>query len=98
MDDLIKLGAVIDFQKNSIYFSNYKVRVTVDGKSRESRSAMTKLQEVPEFLAICPELFVKDVSQELPPVRQLMHWICLIDPGKLVKTPNFKAPQALMSK
>jgi len=42
MDDLIRLGAVIDCQKNSIYFSKYKVRVTCDGKSRESRSAMTK--------------------------------------------------------
>jgi len=34
MDDLIRLGAVIDCQKNSIYFSKYKVRVTGDGKSR----------------------------------------------------------------
>jgi len=59
---------------------------------------MTKLQEVPEFLVMCPELFVKDISQELPPVRQLMDRICLIDPGKLVKTPTLKAPQALMSK
>jgi len=36
MDDLIRQGAVIDCQKNSIYFSKYKVRVTCDGKSRES--------------------------------------------------------------
>jgi len=36
MDNLIRLGAVIDCQKNSIYFSKYKVRVTCDGKSRES--------------------------------------------------------------
>jgi len=31
MDDLIEQGAVIDCQKNSIYFSKYKVRVTCDG-------------------------------------------------------------------
>jgi len=36
MDDLLRLGAVIDCQKNSIYISKYKVRVTCDGKSRES--------------------------------------------------------------
>jgi len=42
MDDHIRLGAVIDCQKNRIYFSKYKVRVTCDGKSRESRLAMTK--------------------------------------------------------
>jgi len=37
MDELISLGAVINCQKNSIYFSKYKVRVTCDGKSTESR-------------------------------------------------------------
>jgi len=47
MDNLIKLGAVIDCQKNSIYLSKYKVRVTCDRECRESRSAITKLQEVP---------------------------------------------------
>jgi len=30
MDDLIKLGVVIDCQKKSIYFSKYKVSVTCD--------------------------------------------------------------------
>jgi len=37
MDDLIRLGAVINCQNNSIYFSKYKVRVTCDRKSREFR-------------------------------------------------------------
>jgi len=99
MDDLIRLGAVINCQKNSIYFSKYKVRVTCDGKSRESRSAMTKPQEVPDFLTMFPKVFVKEVHEELPPVRKIMHRISLmIDPTKLLKTPTFKAPQALMFK
>ena len=98
MDNLIKLGAVIDCQKNSIYFSKCNVRVTCDGKSRESRSAMTKPQEVPDFLAMFPKVFVKQVPEKLPAVRKIMHRISLIDPMKLLKTPTFKAPQALMPK
>jgi len=92
MDDLIRLGAVIDCQKNSIYFSKYKVRVTCDGKSRESRSAMTKPQEVPDFLAMFPKVFVKEVPVELPLVRKIMHRISLIGSTKLLKTPTFEAP------
>jgi len=98
MDDLIRLGAIIDCQKNSIYFSKYKVRVTCNGKSRESRSAMTKPQEVPDFLAMFPKVFVKEVPEEQPPVRKIKHRISLIEPTKLLKTPTFKAPQALMPK
>jgi len=98
MDDLIRLGAVIDCHKNSIYFFKYKVRVTCDGKSSESRSAMTKPQEVPDFLAMFPKVFVQEVPEELPRVRKIMHRICLVDPTKLLKTPRFKAPQALMPK
>ena len=98
MDDLIRLGAVIDCQKNSIYVSKYKVRVTCDGKSRESRSAMTKPQEVPDFLEMFPKVFVKEVREKLPPVRKIMHRISLIDATKRLKTPTLKAPQALMTK
>jgi len=98
IDDLIRLGAVIHCQKNSIYFSKYKVRVTCDGKSRESRSAMTKPQEVPDFLSMFPKVFVKEVPEELPPALKIMHRISLIDPTKLLKTRTFKAPQASMSK
>jgi len=98
MDDLIRLEVVIDCQKNSIYFSKYKVRVTCDGKSRESRSAMKKPQEVPDFLAMFPNVFIKEVPEEQPPVRQIMHRISYIDPTKVLKTPTFKAPQALMPK
>jgi len=89
MDDLIRLGAVIDCPKNSIYFSKYQVRVTREGKSRESRSAMTKLQELPDFLAMFPKGFVKPVPEELSPVRKIMHRISLIDPMKLLKTHTF---------
>jgi len=70
----------------------------VTEKSRESRSAMTKPQEVPDFLAMFPKVFVKEVPEELPPVGKIMHRISLIDPTKLLKTPTFKAPQALMPK
>jgi len=41
MHNVIRLGADIDCQMNSIYFSKDKVRVICDGKSRESGSAMT---------------------------------------------------------
>jgi len=98
MDDLIRLGAVIDCQKNNIYFSKYKVRVTCDGKSRESRPAIMKSQEVPDFLAMFPKIFVKDVPEELPPVRRIMDRISLIDPTKPFKTPTFTALPALMTK
>jgi len=98
IDDLIRLGVVIDCQKNSISFSKYKVRVTCDGKSRESRSAMTKPQEVQDFLGMFPKVFVKEVPEELPPVRKIMHRISLMHPTKLVKTLTFKAPQVLITK
>ena len=98
MDDLIRLGAVIDCQRNSIYVSKYKVRVTCDGKSRESRSPMTKPQEVPDFLAMFPKVFFKDVPEELPPARKIMDRISLIDVTKLLKTPTVKGPQELMTK
>ena len=75
IDDLIRLGAVIDCQNKTIYFSKYKVRVTCDRKSRESRSARTKPQEVPDFLAMFPKVFVKEVPEELPLVRKIMHRI-----------------------
>jgi len=59
---------------------------------------MTKPQEVPDFLTMFPKVFVKEVPEELPPVRKIMHRISLIDPTKLLKTPTFKASQALMPK
>jgi len=96
MDDVIRLEAVIDCQKNTIYFSKYKVRVTCDGKSRDSRSPMTKPQEVPDFLAMFPKVFVKEVPEELHPVRKIMHRISLIDPTKLLKTPtHLQSPSSL---
>jgi len=98
MDDLIRLGVVIDCQKNSIYFAKYKVRVTCDGKSKKSRSAMTKPQEVPDFLAMFPKVFVKEVHEELPPAHNIIHRINLIDQMKLLKRPTFNAPEALMTK
>jgi len=59
---------------------------------------MTKPKEVPDFLAMFLKVFVKEVPKELPPVSQIMHMISLIDPTKPLKTPTFKAPQALMPK
>jgi hypothetical protein len=98
MDDLSRLGAVIDCQKNSIYFADHKVRVTCDGKSRQPRSAMTKPEDIPDIIGQFPKVFVKEVPEELPPARKVMHRITLKDPTKLTKTPTFKAPQALMPK
>jgi len=99
MDDLIRLvRAIIDCQKKSIYFSKYKVRVTCDGKSRESRSPMTRPQEVPDILAMLPKVFVTEVPEELPPVRKITHRIILMDLIELLKTRTFKPPQVLMTK
>ena len=42
MDDLMRIGAVIDCQKNSIYIPKYKVRVHSNGNSPHQRSAMTR--------------------------------------------------------
>ena len=98
MNDLTRLGAVIDCQKNSIYFPKYKVRVHCNGNSAHQRSAMTRAQEVPDFPAMFPEVFVKELLEDMPPVRKILHRIILKDPRKLVKTPTFKAPQVLMPK
>jgi len=67
MDDLGGVGAVINCQKNSIYSSKFKIRLTWDGKLKESISAITKSQEVPDSLAMFPKVFVKEVHEELLP-------------------------------
>ena len=59
---------------------------------------MTKAQEVPDFPALFPEVFVKELPDTMPPVRKILHRITLKDLTKLCKTPTFKAPQALMPK
>jgi len=58
---------------------------------------MTKTQEIPDMLAMFPKVFVKEVPDELPPVRKIIHRISLIDSRKLLKTRTFKAPQALIT-
>jgi len=98
MDDLMRLEAVIDCQKNSIYFLKHKVRVTCGGKSREGRSAMMKPQEVSDFLAMFPKVFVKEVPEERPLVGKIMYRINIIDLMRLIRRHAFKAPQALMFK
>ena len=98
MDDLTRMGAVIDCQKNSIYFPKYKVRVDCNGNSAHQRSAMTRAQEVANFPARFPEVFVKELPEDMPPVRRILHRIPLENPTELLKTPTFKAPQALMLK
>ena len=57
---------------------------------------MTKAQEVPDFPALFPEVFVKELPEDMLPVRKILHRITLKDPTKLLKTPTFKAQQALM--
>ena len=98
MDDLTRMGAVIDCQKNSIYFSKFKVRVHCNGNSAHQRSAMTKAKEVPDFPEMFPEVFIKELPEDMPPVRKILHRITLYELTKLLKTPTFKAPQALMPK
>ena len=59
---------------------------------------MTKAQEVPDFPAMFPEVFVKELPEDMPPVNQILNRFTFKDPTKLLKTPTFKAPQALMPK
>ena len=59
---------------------------------------MTKAREIPDFPAMFPEGFVKELPEDMPPVRKILHRITLKDPTKLLKTSTFKAPQALMAK
>ena len=98
MDDLRRMGAVIDCPKNSIYFPKYKVRVHCNGNSAHQRSAMSRAQEVPDFPAMFPEVFVKELPEDMPPVSKILDRITLKDPTNLLKTPTFKAAQALMPK
>ena len=51
-----------------------------------------------DFPAMFPKVFVKEVPEELPPLRKVMHRITLKDSSNLAKTPTFKARQALMRK
>ena len=98
MDDLMKTGAVIDCKKNSIYFPEHKVKVNCGGKSAMPRSAMTKAEEVPNFIGMFPDVFVDEIPEKLLPKRKILHRITLKDPTKLIKTSTFKAPQALIPK
>jgi len=96
MDDLARFGAEINCRKSTIYFPDYKVRIYCDGKSTQGRSAMAKPQERPDFPSLFPEVFVKEIPKELPPLRPILHRIVLKDPTKLIKTPVFKCPNALL--
>ena len=80
IDDLIKLGAVIDSKKNTIYFADHKVRVTCEAKSTQPRSAMAIPEEVPDFPEMFPKVFVKEVPEELPPLRKVMLQSCTKSP------------------
>ena len=77
MDDLTRMGAVIHWQKNSIYIHKYKVRVHCNGNSAHQRSAMKKAQEVPDFPAMFPEVFVKKLPEDMPPVKTIFYGIPL---------------------
>ena len=45
-----------------------------------------------------PEVFVKEIPEELPPLRPILHRIVLKDPTKLIQTPVFKCPEALLER
>ena len=74
------------------------VRVHCIGNSTHPRLAITRAQEAPDFPAMFPEVVIKELPEDMPPVRKILHRITLKDLTKLLKTPTFKAPQALMPK
>ena len=55
-------------------------------------------EEVPDFAAMFPKVFVKEVPEELPPLRKIMHRITLKDPSNLMITSTLQVPHALMPK
>ena len=57
---------------------------------------MTKAQEVPDFPAMFPKVFVKEQPEDNPLVRKILHRIILKNSTKLLKTLVFKGPQVLM--
>ena len=59
---------------------------------------MTKPQEKPDFPSLFPEGFVKEIPEELPPLHPILHRIVLKNPTKLIKTPVFKCPDALLGR
>ena len=59
---------------------------------------MTKPQDKPDFPCLFPEGFVKEIPEELPPLCPKLHRIILKDPTKLIKTPVFKCPDALLGR
>ena len=85
MDDLTRMGAVINGQKSSISFPKYKVRVHCNGNSAHQKSAMTRAQEVPDFPAMFPEVFVKERAEDMALVRKISHRISLKHLTKLLK-------------
>jgi len=59
---------------------------------------MAKPQEKPDFPSLFPEVFVKEILEEVPPLCPILHRIVLKDPTKLIKTPVFKCPDALLGR
>ena len=52
---------------------------------------MRRAQEIPDFPAMFPEVFVKKLPEDMPPVRKILHRITLKDPTKLLKTAFFQS-------
>jgi len=98
MDDPARFGAEINCPKSTIYFPDHKVSISDDRKLTNSRSAMAKPQEKPDFPSRFPEVFVKEISEELPPLSPILHSIVLKAPSKLIQTRIFKCPEVLMVK
>ena len=59
---------------------------------------MTKAKEVPDFPVMFPEVSIKKLPEDMPPVRKILHRITPKDLTKLLKIPIFQAPQALIPK
>ena len=98
IDNLTRMRAVIDCQKNSIYFPKYKVRVYCNENSAHQRSTMTKTQEVPDFPAMFQEVFIRKLPEDKLPVRKIFHRITLKNPTNVLRTPILQEPQSLLPK
>jgi len=98
MDDLARFGAEINCRKSTLYFPDYKVRIYCDGKSTQARSAMAKSQEKPDFPSLFPQVFFEEIPEELHPLCPILQRIVLKDPTKLIKTPVFRCPNALVGR
>jgi len=84
MDDLTMFGVEINCQKSTIYLPDHKVWIYCNGKSAHPRSGIAKPQEKPDFSSFFPDVFVKEIPEELPLLHPILYRLVLKDPTKLI--------------